>query len=85
MQFGRVVGHATSTVKHATMKGWKLLVVQPVTQDNKDDGEPILVVDSLGASPAQRVMLSNDSKYLTEVIGAKNTPLRWWVMGLIDE
>ena len=28
MQIGHVVGHAVSTVKHPTMQGWKLLLVQ---------------------------------------------------------
>ncbi|RMF88249.1 MAG: ethanolamine utilization protein EutN, partial [Planctomycetota bacterium] len=30
MLAARVVGTATATVKHPTMQGWKLLVVQPV-------------------------------------------------------
>ena len=33
MQLGTVVGHAVSTVKHPSMKGWRLLVVQAWTVD----------------------------------------------------
>ena len=35
MQLGLVVGTATSTVKHASLRGQKLLVVQPLMADGK--------------------------------------------------
>ena len=49
MQVGQVVGHATSTVKHPSLSGWKLLVVKLLAIDGKSDGEPVLAIDSLGA------------------------------------
>ena len=49
MQIGRVVGHAVSSVKHATLHGWRLLIVQPLTPNGKEDGEPLLAIDNLGA------------------------------------
>ena len=60
MQLGRVVGHAVSTVKHASLHGWKLLVVQMLTPDGKEDGEPILAIDNLGAGVENLVIVSND-------------------------
>ena len=60
MQLGLVVGTATSTVKHATMRGQKLLVVQPLLADNRSsDGDPQIAVDAVGAGPGQRVMISS--------------------------
>ena len=35
MQLGTVVGHATATVKHPTLNGWRLLVVQLTAVDGK--------------------------------------------------
>jgi ethanolamine utilization protein EutN len=41
---------ATATVKHPSMAGWKLLIVQPYGPDGQTpDGDPVLVVDALGA------------------------------------
>jgi ethanolamine utilization protein EutN len=60
MQIASVVGQATSTVKHASLHGWRLLVVQPLDVDGKEDGEPLLAIDKLGAGPPQRVIISND-------------------------
>jgi ethanolamine utilization protein EutN len=85
MQIGRVVGTATSTVKHPTLAGWKLLVVQLLAADgNAADGEPILAIDSLGAGLRDRVMVTNDGKATRELIGNDNTPARWSVLGIED-
>jgi ethanolamine utilization protein EutN len=84
MQLGRVVGQAVSTVKHPSMQGWRLLVVQPLTPDNKEDGEPLLAIDSLGAGTADMVILSNDGAGARELVGVKNSPVRWMVLGIRD-
>ena len=45
---GKVVGRATATVKHPTLTGQKLLLVQPVMADRSSpDGDPLLVVDGV--------------------------------------
>ena len=84
MQLGRVVGHAVSTVKHPSMHGWRLLLVQLLTADGKSDGEPILAIDNLGAGTEGQVILTNDGAAARELVGARNTPVRWMVMGIQD-
>jgi ethanolamine utilization protein EutN len=84
MQIARVVGHAVSTVKHASMKGWRLLVVQPLTPDGKEDGEPLLAIDKLGAGTGHRVIVSNDGAGARELVGVRNSPVRWLVLGICD-
>ena len=54
MQLGRVVGTATSTVKHPTFQNERLLVVQLETSAGRPDGEPILAFDRLGAGRGDR-------------------------------
>jgi ethanolamine utilization protein EutN len=84
MQLGRVVGHAVSTVKHPSLTGWKLLVVQLLTADGKDDGEPLLAIDSLGAGLGSRVILTNDGAAARALVKARNSPVRWMVSGMSD-
>ena len=84
MQLGRVIGTVTSTVKHPTFEGERMLVVQLETRAGGPDGEPVLVFDRLGAGRGDIVLVTNDGKILQEMIG-KNTPGRWSVMGLPDE
>lgn len=83
MQIGRVLGTATATIKHPTFSGERLLVVQLETTDERDDGEPILTFDRLGAKRGDRVIVTNDGLALQEILG-RTTPGRWSVLGLPD-
>jgi ethanolamine utilization protein EutN len=84
VQIGRVVGHAVSTVKHPSLRGWKLLLVQLLGSEEKPDGEPILAIDHLGAGSGDRVLVCNDGAEARAMVGAKDSPARWFVMGLAD-
>jgi ethanolamine utilization protein EutN len=84
MQLGRVVGHATATVKHPSLHGWRLLLVQLLAADGHEDGEPLLAIDNLGAGRGDRVILSNDGAGARQMVGAKNSPVRWLVLGVAD-
>jgi ethanolamine utilization protein EutN len=84
MQLAAVVGQATSTVKHPSLKGWRLLVVQPLTAEGKEDGEPLLAIDKLGSGSAHRVIISNDGAGARELVGDRNSPVRWTVVGICD-
>ena len=84
MQIGRVLGTATSTHKHPSFRGERLLVVQPEGAGGRDDGDPILAFDRLGARRGDRVLLTNDGRALQDLLG-RETPGRWSVLGLPDE
>ena len=84
MQLGRVVGHAVATVKHPSLHGWRLLLVQPLNGDGTEDGEPLLAIDNLGAGLENLVILSNDGAGAREMVGSKTSPVRWMVLGMRD-
>ena len=83
MQLGRVIGTATSTLKHPTFEGERLLVVQLETVTGGPDGEPVLAFDRLGARRGDLVILTNDGRALQELLGP-TTPGRWSVLGIPD-
>jgi ethanolamine utilization protein EutN len=85
MQLAEVLGHAVATVKHPSLVGWRLLVVQPLTQDRQPDGEPLLAIDALGAWPGSEVIVSNDGAGARELVGNKNSPVRWMIVGIKDD
>ena len=83
MNLGVVVGTATATRKHASLEGYKLLVVQMLMTDNKSpDGDPVLAVDQLGAGRGDTVLLSSDGAYTRSVLRSETTPVRWSVIGI---
>lgn len=85
MQMGFVVGTAVSTVKHATLAGQKLLVVQPLMADGETpDGDPQIAVDAVGAGRGETVMITSDGKFVREWVKHENTPIRWSVIGIAD-
>jgi microcompartment protein CcmK/EutM len=85
MQLGVVVGTATSTIKHSSLQGWKLLVAQFYGVDGRTpDGDPVIAVDALGAGIGQNVMLSSDGKGTRALLGSDTTPVRWSVIGIQD-
>ena len=86
MYIGRVVGTATSTVKHPSMKGAKLLLVMALQKDGRAiEGDPILVVDKLGAGKGETVMITSDGIGTRELLSSSTSPVRWSVLGIRDE
>jgi ethanolamine utilization protein EutN len=84
MQIAEVVGHAVSTVKHPTLLGIRLLVVQMLTADGFPDGEPVLALDTLGAGAGAKVIVTTDVLGVRELVKSKNSPARYSVQGLCD-
>jgi ethanolamine utilization protein EutN len=81
MLLGTVEGHATSTVKHRSLRGVKLVLVQPVRSLTV---QPVLAVDRIGVAPGDLVMISSDGKGTREFVGDPNSPARWTVVGIVD-
>jgi ethanolamine utilization protein EutN len=85
MQIGKVIGTATATVKHSSLEGWKLLIVQLQAADGESpDGDPLLAVDVLGAGVGESVMLTSDGASTRELMKSETTPVRWTVLGICD-
>ena len=84
MQLGKVVGRATATVKHETLAGWRLLIVQPLDASGGADGEPQLAIDNLGSRQGDTVLLTTDGTAVRDLVKKDNTPIRWAVIGLPD-
>lgn len=80
----RVVGQAVATVKHRSLAGWKLLVVQPLGVEDRPDEFPLLAVDGLGAGAGSTVILTSDGRFARELIGSPNTPVRYTTIGIED-
>ncbi len=80
-----VIGKAVSSVKHPSMEGVRMLLVQPLNVLGGADAEPILAADILGSSLGSKVLLTSDGKSAREVVDDKMSPVRYWIFGLEDE
>jgi ethanolamine utilization protein EutN len=84
MQIAEVVGHAVATVKHSSLQGWRLLVVQMLGIRDQPDGEPVLAIDNLGAGVGSRVIVTSEGGAVRQIMGSKDSPVRWMVLGMCD-
>ncbi|MBI4872243.1 MAG: EutN/CcmL family microcompartment protein [Candidatus Riflebacteria bacterium] len=57
MFLGRVIGNAVVTAKDPGLKGFPLLLVQPLDHHLRLKGQPIIVVDRVGVGPGETVIL----------------------------
>lgn len=84
MMLCRVDGNLTTTVKHKSAAGWRLLICQPITPDGVETGAFTVAVDPLGAGLHQRVMVSTDGMHTSKLVGDRRTPLRNCIVGIVD-
>ncbi len=85
MQWALVKGRVTSTVKHESLDGQKLLICQFLGNERQPVGDPVLALDKLGAGQGDIVMITSDGKGLRELLQHNTSPARWWTLGIVDE
>ena len=86
MQLARIIGTATATIKHPSLAGCRLLVVQPLLADRRrPDGDPQLAVDAVGAGPGDLAVITSDGRLLRDVLGSDTTPARWSTIAIVDD
>jgi ethanolamine utilization protein EutN len=84
MQIGRVVGTVVSTQKHQKIDAAKLLLVQPITPDNRPKGQTVIAIDSVGAGVGETVLLVIEGKAAGEALRRKAAPVDAAIIGIID-
>ena len=85
MQLGKVIGTAVATEKHDSLIGKKMLLVAPLMADGKSiDGDPLLVIDAVGAGLHETVIITSDGAGAAELMGRNDSPVRWTTAGIKD-
>ena len=84
MILARVDGSIVSTVCHPSMTGHRSIICQPIDEQGREEGAPILALDPLGAGQHQRVLVSTDGSHTRAHVKDPKSPLRNIVLGIID-
>ena len=86
MHLARIIGTATATVKHPSLAGTRLLVVQPLMADRTSpDGDPQLAIDTVGAGVDDLTVITSDGRLLRDLLKSDTTPARWSTIALVDD
>jgi len=91
---GRVKGHVVATAKDPSIKGQKLLIVEPLKVAYGDDvnagdrfeptGRAIVSMDSIGAGEGQLVLIAQGSSARLAK-GLNKIPVDAVVVGIVDD
>lgn len=85
MKIGKVIGSIWATRKEERLKGYKLLLVQPVNIiDNSRDKVPIVAVDKIGAGVGDTVIFVCGSS-ARDAAGDNATPVDATITGIVDD
>jgi len=85
MILARVDGVIVSTVCHPSMVGCRSIICQPMDDQGREEGAPILALDPLSAGQHQRVLISTDGSFTRNYVKDERSPLRNIIMAIVDE
>ena len=85
MLLARIEGNVVATRKHPSFEGWRLVISQPISQQGTPEGVPQVAIDAHGAGMHQRVIISSDGSAARKAVGDEKSPVRWMVVGIVDE
>ncbi len=85
MQLGTVIGYATSTIKHESFIGWRMLIVQPLNAAKQPEADPVVAFDKLNAAVGATIVFNSDGKGARDLVGSDKSPLRYFVAAIVDE
>ncbi len=85
MFIARVIGEVVSTVRHDSLAGRKLLIVEKLSADSEPLGDSVLAVDSVDAGVGDKVLVMDEGSSAAIVTELPDPPIRTVIVGVIDE
>ena len=85
MLLARVEGNVVATRKHPSLDGSRLVICQPIDKNGQPEGSPQVAIDAHGAGMHQQVVISSDGFAARRLVGDDKSPVRWLVIGVVDE
>jgi ethanolamine utilization protein EutN len=83
MYLAQIEGTLVAAAKHETLKGVRFLIGRRIEADGAPSGEPLVMIDRLGARRESTVIVSTDGDIARQWLG-NTTPARLSVVGIVD-
>lgn len=84
MILGRVIGNVVSSMKNETLRGQRLLIVQPIDRHGRDKGKPLVALDSVGAGAGETVYWCRGKEASFPFLPVE-VPTETTIVGIVDE
>ncbi len=85
MLLARVEGSVTSTRKHPSLQGWRMVLCQPLGAEGEPEGVPVVAIDPWGAGMHQRVVVTSDGLAARKAVGDSRSPVRMMISAIVDQ
>lgn len=83
MLLGEVIGSVWATRKYESIKGYKILLVQPLNSDKEKLGDPIMALDTVGAGPSEIIFYITASEAVIP-LDVDMAPVDATIVGIVD-
>ena len=83
MKIGRVIGTLVATRKDESLVGSKLMITQPLDLDYKPLGEPMIMVDTVGAGIGE-VIIYSEGTASRNAAGKPDAAIDAAIVGIVD-
>jgi len=83
MYFGKVIGNVWATKKYEALFSLKMMIVQPMSAELENLGEPIIAVDTVGAGPGEVVVYITASEAVIP-LPIDFAPVDASIVGIVD-
>lgn len=83
MFLGKVIGSVWATQKESGMENLKLMVVQPVDWNGRENGQTVIAADRIGAGIGEQVIVSRGTPARI-LFGSNSVPIDAAIVGIVD-
>ena len=85
MTLAKVKGNVVSTQKNSNLKGYKLLIVQPIDLNNNYMGKKdVVALDFADAGIGDTVLLVQEGKAVQQILGHRKAPVHSVIVAVVD-
>ncbi len=83
MLLGKVIGSVWATRKCESIKGYKIMIVQPLNSEEEELGDPIIALDTVGAGPGEIIFYITSSEAVIP-LDVDMAPVDASIVGIVD-
>ena len=83
MLLGKVIGSVWATRKYESIKGYKIMLVQPLNSEEEEFGDPIIALDTVGAGPGEIIFYITASEAVIP-LDVDMAPVDASIVGIVD-
>lgn len=85
MKLCKVTGTLVSTPKNMNLKGEKLLIVNVIEPNGKEQNETYIALDRVDAGIGDTVIVNDEGGSARLVLDNENAPIRMVIVGVVDD